>query len=355
MKSRYCVHLIQFLVFLGLTSCKAGFFSSNEGMTPPPPVTGTPPGTPPVSPPPVVANPCETYDAASIGTLSSNVALDEVTVDWTNDLSSNADSFEVELRDDTSIIDTVSSKPAVFTSVPDGTYSAQLSYMKAGCTDKISNIASIEVDATIDCTSWDTFAIASLDAVVGGSPAVDLAVTWDKGTVSGEDSFEVSISGGMSSPSPQTSEPVTFSDLNPGDYTATLSFKKSGCSDITASEAFTIDVSFQAHIFDWMKNNPPSRLQGCTTSGCHSGGSFQISDAAALYNELTVETISSTCTTDLEDPSTRVEGASGKESFIYRRMAGTECGPRMPTTGANWSDTEMAALKDWIEAGALNN
>ncbi|NKB69053.1 MAG: hypothetical protein GKR89_18450 [Candidatus Latescibacteria bacterium] len=88
----------------------------------------------------------------------------------------------------------------------------------------------------------------------------------------------------------------------------------------------------------------------CATSGCHaSGGSFPTLEAGQAYENI-VGVASS-------QEMALIAAGDPDNSYLYRKITGASGieGRRMPRAGDPLADEAIAAVRAWIEAGALNN
>ncbi len=85
--------------------------------------------------------------------------------------------------------------------------------------------------------------------------------------------------------------------------------------------------------------------------GCHvmgSSGELEMHDQASAYTNL-VGVDSSECN------GTRVVAGDADASLIIKALEGTACVDQMPRGRDPLSEDEIATIRSWIEAGALNN
>ena len=92
---------------------------------------------------------------------------------------------------------------------------------------------------------------------------------------------------------------------------------------------------------------------GCARSGCHLGGNAEaglnLQAGVAFQNLVNVQS-----TEDAQ--RLRVEPNNANNSYFFRKIAGNSgiAGSRMPV-GGRLSNDQIDAVRDWINAGALNN
>lgn len=280
----------------------------------------------------------------SVGVINVTVNGAAVSVDWENDLTAIADSLSVSVTGPTSPA-AVNSKPAAFT-LTTGSWTATVTYAKEGCAS-ISGTQTFTVDTSVDCTAWNAMTVGTVTATVVGTAGV--SVDWTGSNVTGQTSFRVQLTGGGSTPAfVQNTKPATFSELLVGNYTATARYLKTGCTDRTASGTFSISASLSGNLYPMFN----SRCGGCHSSG-HSSGFEVGANAGALRTALLAPNVE-TCSTAPTNPGARVTAGNSAQSFMYRRVTGTDCGTRMPTSGSLTSG-ELQTLSQWIDGGALNN
>jgi len=106
-------------------------------------------------------------------------------------------------------------------------------------------------------------------------------------------------------------------------------------------------VSFASEIYPIF-----SKTQyGC--NGCHTGtGSiYWYGSASFTYSNLVnTDATNGPCAGDV-----RVAPGDADGSVLYKRLAGSTCGDRMPQGGNPISSGDLALIHDWIDQGALNN
>ncbi|MDH4070535.1 MAG: hypothetical protein OEV30_08925 [Ignavibacteria bacterium] len=122
----------------------------------------------------------------------------------------------------------------------------------------------------------------------------------------------------------------------------------------------TIDITISASAgVSFAADVQPIFDARCAFSGCHAGGSvpfgLDLSDAAESYSNLVnVNAGASEC-----NGEPRVAPGSSATSVLYKRIAGDDCGARMPWTLPPTVDSlttaQQNAIRDWIDDGALNN
>jgi hypothetical protein len=100
-------------------------------------------------------------------------------------------------------------------------------------------------------------------------------------------------------------------------------------------------ASIQANIFS----------TSCALSGCHSGGSPQqgmnLSSGQSFANIVNVASA--------EQPALmRVKPGDSADSYLFRKITGAVgiTGAQMPLTGGALTAAQIAAIRDWIDAGA---
>lgn len=84
----------------------------------------------------------------------------------------------------------------------------------------------------------------------------------------------------------------------------------------------------------------------CGTAGCHAAESPQAGLDLASANargRLSAVQASSSCVGEL-----LLDPAAPTESVLYQKVAGTQCGPRMPSVGEVLSADEIECLRLWI-------
>jgi hypothetical protein len=96
----------------------------------------------------------------------------------------------------------------------------------------------------------------------------------------------------------------------------------------------------------------------CATTGCHAGATAQLGlslEGGVSYNNLV--NVAASAPDCNGDPLVSPGNSAG--SVLYKRIAGSMCGVRMPWSLIPGSDTlttvEQTAIRDWIDQGALNN
>jgi hypothetical protein len=288
------------------------------------------------------ASACGSFTDSSVGAISLTITGSSVDVDWANDLDSVSDSLSVGLTG--SGVAPSTSKPSAFTSVPDGTYQAVVTYSKTGC-GTVSNSRSVTVNTTVDCTAWNAQSIGTITVTTGvGTASVD----WS-GTLSGQTSFSVTATGASTPAAINNTKPAVFTGLTQGDYFAHVTYSKTACSDLTLTKAFTVPISLSADIY-------PVLAGAC--AGCHGGnGGFSIgANSAALFTALT-SNANASCVPAAANPQ-RVnvlnDPAVAATSFFYRKVATTQCGTKMAVNGGLTAG-QVANILTWISQGALNN
>ena len=96
----------------------------------------------------------------------------------------------------------------------------------------------------------------------------------------------------------------------------------------------------------------------CATSGCHAGPTSPFGmtlEAGQSYSKIVgVAAQASDCNGD-----PRVDPGSASTSVLYKRIAGSDCGARMPwslpPTVDSLTTVQQNTIRDWIDQGALNN
>ncbi len=282
----------------------------------------------------VAANdPCAIFKNSSVGVIAVGITGTSATVDWSNDLSALSDSLTVVISG--AGIGTAATKPATFSGLADGTYTATVTYGNQSCGQVLSARTFI-IDSTVNCTSWDSQTLATS---ITPTPSVGaVSVDWTVGTVTGQSSFQVSLTG-PTNPSPVVNtKPAGFTSLASGSYTATLQYSKAACSDKTqTSGAFTVPVSFSGSVLP--------ALSSCT--GCHgASGGFTVN-----HSDLTAENSAICGPTEV-----RVIAGNATASAFYKKITGATCGSQMGTGGfGTLSAAQIQTIADWINQGALNN
>ena len=109
---------------------------------------------------------------------------------------------------------------------------------------------------------------------------------------------------------------------------------------IVVTQPPTQNVSFAVQI-------QPIFNANCTN--CHGTNGDLTLTAGASFNQLYNIQASSSCTSLY-----RVFPNDADNSVLYRKVAGTTCGSRMPV-GGSLLQTEINLIHDWINQGALNN
>ena len=99
--------------------------------------------------------------------------------------------------------------------------------------------------------------------------------------------------------------------------------------------------------------NPIFAAAGCTASNCHGGGASGLtlgSSAASNFAHLVNVASSSAPTFLLVRPN------NPTDSYLIMKLEGRQLsGGRMPLGGQALSTTQIATIKNWISAGALND
>jgi hypothetical protein len=124
-----------------------------------------------------------------------------------------------------------------------------------------------------------------------------------------------------------------------------------GCEDMgelveDEGEIPCVPVSFAADV-------EPLLATSCALSGCHVppvyAGGLDLRTGFA-YSSLLVPGAAAPCMLN------RVEPFDPERSVLYRRLAGTDCGPRMPQSPLPaLPEDERQLIYCWIEQGALQN
>lgn len=102
-------------------------------------------------------------------------------------------------------------------------------------------------------------------------------------------------------------------------------------------------ASIQANVF----------TASCALSGCHAGGAPQqgmnLSDGLTVANTVNVPSA--------ESPTfNRITPGNAVDSYLFMKITGDPriVGVQMPKGGAALSADKIAAIRDWINAGAAN-
>ena len=102
-------------------------------------------------------------------------------------------------------------------------------------------------------------------------------------------------------------------------------------------------VSFSAQV-------QPIFTANCVSAGCHPGGGAPFPLNSSSYINLINIQATSSCTSDK-----RVLPGNAPSSVLYRKIAGSTCGDRMPLSRTPLAQTEIDLIRDWINQGARNN
>jgi uncharacterized protein YjdB len=192
--------------------------------------------------------------------------------------------------------------------------------------------ASIEVSA--DSVSFsaigDTLTVEATVRDSGGSPIVGAAVTWTS-----SDSTVASVVDGL----------ITARGFGNATVTASAGAQ-------TATVVVLVTQPAQAPSFSQVVNEIFVR-RGCASNGCHGRGAGDLSlstNAATSYADLV--NVQATA----EPTRIRVLPGEANDSYLVIKLEGRQSsGSRMPISGAPLSATDLANIKNWINAGAPNN
>jgi hypothetical protein len=178
-----------------------------------------------------------------------------------------------------------------------------------------------------------------------------VSVNWTLGTVTGEDSFDVKISaGGQPAQVTRNDKPSVWTGLGAATWTATVTYKKTGCTDKVKTQNFTISGGGSGFASTVMPVLVSYGCAGCHISS-HSTGLNLSGTASSVHGELTSESPWSDC---VGGSSGRVKAGDAANSVLYRRLLGT-CGARMPFGGSPIASGDLTKVESWINAGALND
>lgn len=278
-------------------------------------------------------NVCSAFENLTIGNINLAISGSNATIDWDNDLAS-ADNFVVNV--DTSPSQSLLTKPVSLNAIANGNYTATIIYSKLGCSN-VESSRNFIIDTSVDCTAWDAATIAS---TINTTPTVgNVTVDWSGGTITGQDSFSVTVSGNTADQTITDIKPANFNGMLAGSHTATIRYVKTGCSDKTqSSAAFVIPTSFSTDVLPTLT----------TCNGCHgSSGGY----TASLYSEYTAESTSVCGSSEF-----RVIPGDSINSAFYKKITGSSCGSEMGTGGfGTLSTAQKLVIQTWIDEGALDN
>jgi hypothetical protein len=289
---------------------------------------------------------CGAFLAASPGVVALTQSGGSVTVDWTTDISSVSEKYSVRLTGPSTPAAIQNTKPASFSGLADGSWTAIVTHEKAGCTDQTISKTFV-VDSTVNCTTWNSQSVGTIAATP--QSGAGSSINWS-GVITGQSSFQVVLSGNNSG-TVSNAKPAIFSGLSSGSTTATVTYSKTACSDLTGSQSFTVPVSLSAHIY-------PVLSSKC--AGCHPGqGNFSTGASATdLHTILTTTAFAGSCSpaaASSQFVNVSVDPGNPTQSFFYRRVNTTNCGnPPMATTGGLTAG-EVSDILNWIANGANND
>jgi len=169
-------------------------------------------------------------------------------------------------------------------------------------------------------------------------------------------SEQITLSGGISPYSikrqPDTSKAsvslassiLTISGIDTGSTNTVVADSKIPTAD---SLEIMISILGALPLVSFSNQIQPIFNNQCT--GCHGGSGGLTVTAGVSYNNLVNVTAQSSCTS-----LKRVLPNDAANSVLYRKVAGSTCGTRMPQGGA-LSTSDIALLRNWINQGAKNN
>lgn len=99
--------------------------------------------------------------------------------------------------------------------------------------------------------------------------------------------------------------------------------------------------------------NPIFTTGGCTAGSCHGGGSGDLTLSGSVSTDYAnlVNVPSSSAPSFL-----RVEPNNARDSYLVMKLEGRQLsGGRMPLGRQPLSSNQIGTIKNWIDAGALNN
>ena len=278
---------------------------------------------------------CLSFENSQPGVITPTISGSSVTIDWANVIS-EADSFSVTIEGPPNFNPITSTKPMTFDSLMDGAYTARVTYSKIGCND-IFSTQNFVIDTTVDCTAWDAATVASstnVDYLAGGN----INVSWGGGNITGQNSFNVVVTGASPDETITNSNPANFTGLNPGSHTATITYFKTGCNNkVLVAGSGNVPVSFSQNVLP--------ALSSCT--GCHGSSGNYTANLHSEYSETT---------TSCGVSESRVIAGNGATSAFYRKISSADCGAEMGTGPyGSLTTAQRDMIRTWIDEGALDN
>lgn len=123
-------------------------------------------------------------------------------------------------------------------------------------------------------------------------------------------------------------------------------------SDNDGNDDQTDDTTSTAPVPETTFTSIQSTLFATKCGGCHgSSGGLTFSGTGAYADLVSApEKNSPLCDSEL-----RVNPGDPDNSVLIKRLEGTACGPRMPKGGTPLTTEQIAAIRNWILAGAADN
>lgn len=308
-------------------------------------------------------DPCAVM-GTGLGAPVATVTDRSVSIAWAVGADASGVTTSVTLTGPASVPAAVTTNPAVFNNLANGSWTATVTHSLAGCSAEVDYVT-FKINST-DCTTWSTLALGDITVTLDPLKVGDCRhadIDWDPGTVTGETSYDVEIIGPQQTGEWSTTKPVHLIYLADGTYTVRVRYMYTGCDPIVKETTF--DVGYGPLSFKCVVYPQLSKCMGCHNDGPATRGNFALKAGgpAAAYLELTAEAPArdySTCL-GVAQPAARVTPGNELTSVFYARISGPSCDPATGTMQyANnvvpyITPEAVLLVKDWILAGALND